>query len=86
MPAMRSMVMVRSLSVRAHVGAPPIARRVASRQASSDPSVRSQVGMTTRKRLHASQAQNRRVGRPPIIGPAPQSNWSHMPGSVTHGR
>ena len=42
--------------------------------------------MTTRNRLQASQAQNRSVGRPSITGPLPQSNWSHMPGSVIHGR
>jgi hypothetical protein len=60
-------------------------RSVASRHASSEPIVRSQVGMTTRKRLQASQAQNRSVGRPSTRGPWPQSNWSHMPGSVIQG-
>jgi hypothetical protein len=33
-----------------------------------------------------SQAHHRSVSRPPIRGPCPQSNWSHMPGSGIHGR
>lgn len=54
--------------------------------------VRSQVGITTRNRDQASQAQNNKVGRgspppgPGTFGPQPQSNWSHKPGSVIHGR
>ncbi len=47
--------------------------------------VRSQVGITTRNLDQASQAHQRSVSRPPIRGPLPQSNWSHMPGSGIHG-
>ena len=36
--------------------------------------------------LQASQAHHSSVSRPPIRGPWPQSNWSHMPGSGIHGR
>src|SRR5215467_14728177 len=64
-PATRSMVTVRSLSVSAYVGTPPSRRKVASSEVSTVPRVRSQVGSITRWRLHASQAQNRLVGRPP---------------------
>jgi len=60
--------------------------RVASMQARAVPRVRSHVGITTRKRLHASQAQNRHVPRPSMSGPLPQSNWAHIPGSGTQGR
>ena len=49
-------------------------------------SVLSQVGITTRKRLQASQAHQSIASRPPILGPWPQSNWSHIPGSGIHGR
>jgi hypothetical protein len=31
----------------------------------------SKIGSTTRNRLHASQAQNSQVARPPTIGPTP---------------
>ncbi len=53
--------------------------------------MRSQVGMTTRNRDHASHRQNNSVvrGGPPAhgaAGPIPQSNWHHTPGSVIHGR
>lgn len=49
--------------------------------------VRSQVGITTRNRDHASHKQNNNVARggPPAhetAGPTPQSNWHHIPGSV----
>ena len=67
------------------------ARTVVSRHVNSVPSLRSQVGITTRNRDQASQAQNSNVGRgrpsgPNTIGPAPQSNCNHKPGSVIHGR
>ncbi len=55
-------------------------------QASAVPRVRSQVGITTRNRLQASQAQNRHVHRPPMSGPLAQSYWAHIPGSGTQGR
>ncbi len=55
-------------------------------QATSVPRVWSQVGITTRNRYHASQAQNNDVRRAPMRGPSPQSNCSHIPGSGTHGR
>ena len=48
--------------------------------------VRSQVGITTRCRLHANHAQNKFTDRPPILGPAPQSHWAHIPGSTIQGR
>ena len=48
--------------------------------------MRSQVGRTTRNLDQASQAQNNKVGRPAILGPSPQSNCSHNPGSGNHGR
>ena len=53
--------------------------------------MRSQVGITTRNRDQASHRQNSSVARggPPAngtIGPTPQSNWHHIPGSVIHGR
>src|SRR4051794_8985432 len=90
-PATCSTVTVFSLSVNANAGTPPQARKVASRHDSSVPIRRSQVGTTTRNRDHANQAQNSIVGRglpsgPNTIGPAPQSNCSHNPGSVIQGR
>lgn len=84
--AMCSTVTVFSLSVNAYVGAPPIERRVASRQASSDGRVRSQTGIMTRNRDQASQAQNNNDRLPAIRGPSPQSNCNHKPGSGIHGR
>ena len=48
--------------------------------------VRSQVGITTRNRLQATQAQNRQLGRPQTSGPLAQSYCAHIPGSGTHGR
>jgi hypothetical protein len=54
---------------------------------------RSQVGITTRNRDQASHAQNSSVARitpgaagSGTFGPHPQSNCSHNPGSVIHGR
>jgi hypothetical protein len=90
-PATCSVVTVFSLSVNAYVGAPPNRRSVASRQVSTVPSLRSQLGSTTRNLDHANQAQNSNVGRgrpsgPNTTGPVPQSNCSHNPGSVIHGR
>jgi len=85
-PATRSSVTVFSLSVSRYVGAPPTARNVVSRHDTSVPIVRSHVARMTRNRDHASQAQNKFVRRPPIRGPSPQSNCSHIPGSGTHGR
>lgn len=79
-------VTVRSLSVSAYVGLPPKRRSVSSRQAMTVGIVRSKVGMTTRNLDQASQAHQRRVSRPAILGPLPQSNWSHIPGSGIHGR
>ena len=65
-PATRSTVTVRSLSVSAYVGLPPNRRRVSSRQAITVGIVRSQVGMMTRNRHQASQAHHSSVSRPPI--------------------
>ncbi|WP_220450447.1 hypothetical protein [Streptomyces flaveus] len=54
--------------------------------------VRSQTGITTRKRDHAGHAQNNSVSRslpPPglgTFGPHPQSNCNQRPGSAIHGR
>jgi hypothetical protein len=69
---------------------------VASRHATSVGSDRSHVGITTRNRDHASHAQNSNVARispdpgaavgSGTFGPHPQSNCSHRPGSVIHGR
>ena len=64
---------------------PRAQRRVQARR-SGVPRVWSQVGITTRNRDQASHAQNSYVRRPPIRGPSPQSNCSHIPGSGTHGR
>ncbi len=61
-------------------------RRVASMQASMVGMVLSQVASTTRNLLHANQAQNSTVSLPATVGPFPQSNWSHIPGSGTQGR
>ena len=49
------------------------------------------LALVIRNRDHANQAQNSNVGRgrpsaPNTIGPAPQSNCNHRPGSVIHGR
>ena len=90
-PATCSTVTVFSLSVNAYVGAPPSLRRVVSRHAISVGRVRSQVGITTRNLLQASHAQNSSVPRsapsaPGTRGPYPQSNCSHRPGSLIHGR
>lgn len=73
-PATRSTVTVLSLSVNAYVGAPPIALNVASRHEISVPSVRSNVGITTRNLDHASHAQNSSVrlgvpSGPGTVGP-----------------
>ena len=45
--------------------------------------VRSRNASTTRKRDHASQAQNSTVLRPSMTGPSPKSYRNHIPGSVT---
>jgi len=85
-PATWPTVTVFSLSVSTWVGAPPNARKVASKQAINVGSVRSQQAITTRNRDQASQAQNSDVARPAIVGPAPQSNCNQPPGSGIHGR
>src|SRR4051794_29122593 len=92
-PATCSTVTVFSLSVNRYDGTPPIRRNVVSRQATSVGRVRSQVGITTRNLDHANHAQNNSVARitPGFVGsgtfgPQPQSNCSHRPGSVIHGR
>jgi hypothetical protein len=41
--------------------------------------------MMTRKRLQASQAQNKITVNPSMTGPAPKSYCSHAPGSVIQG-
>ena len=61
-------------------------RSVASKHDSTVGRVRSHVGITTRNRDHANHAQNSNVALPPMVGPVPQSNCSHMPGSTIHGR
>ncbi len=82
-PATRSMVIVFSLPVRRQVSAPPIAREVESMHEIIAGRVRSQTGITTRKRDHAGHAghaQNNGVSRslpppgPGTFGPHPQSN------------
>ncbi len=85
-PATRSAVTVRSLSVRAYVGEPPKRRRVSSTQAMTVGIVRSQVGMITRNLDQASHAHHSRVPRPSIVGPSAQSHWNHIPGSGIQGR
>ena len=40
---------------------------------------------TTRKRDHATHAQNSTVLRPSMTGPSPKSYCNHIPGSFTHG-
>ena len=47
---------------------------------------RSRVGITTRNRLQATQAQNRQVVRPQTSGPLAQSYCAHIPGSGAQGR
>jgi len=64
---------------------PPITRSVALGQPNNVGKVRSHVGSTTRNRDQPSQAQNINVPRRSTVGPAPQSNCSHNPGSATSG-
>ena len=77
---------VRSLSVSQYVGTPPKARINLSRNEIAVGNVLSHAAYTTRNLDQASQAQNRYVCRPAILGPWPQSHWAHIPGSTTHGR
>lgn len=82
---------VLALSVNTNDGTPPSLRKVASKQAISVGWVWSQTGITTRNLDHANQAQNNNVVRncppgPGTLGPWPQSNCNHRPGSVIHGR
>ena len=65
--------------------APPMMRHVRSSAATTEPILRSLRGRTTRKRLHASQAQNNTVREPPTIGPSPKLFWSHKPSSGIQG-
>jgi hypothetical protein len=86
------MVIVFSLSVSRQVDAPPIARKVESMHEITMDWVRSQTGSATRKRDHASHAQNNSVSRslpppgPGTFGPHSQSHWNQRPGSAIHGR
>jgi hypothetical protein len=68
------------------VEAAPKRRSIVSMQNSALGSVLSYVGMTTRYRLQASQAENRYVSRPSTFGSFPQSYWTHIPGSEIQGR
>jgi hypothetical protein len=74
------MVITFSLPVSSQVGAPPIAREVASMHEITVGRVRPKTGITTRKRDHAGHAQNNGVSRPlpppgpGTFGPHPQSN------------
>ena len=78
-------VTVFSLSVKTYVGAPPIRRNVVSKAAMTEASDLSLSTRITRKRLQASQAQNKITAAPSMIGPAPKSYWSQAPGSVIQG-
>ena len=87
MPAMRSMVMVRSLSVRAYVGR-PADRPQGGIEAGEQRPERAVPGGDDHPEAAPREPGAEQEGGPAadVIGPAPQSNWSHMPGSVTHGR
>jgi hypothetical protein len=66
-------------------------RSVASRHPINVPRVWSHAGITTRNLDHANHAQNNTVrltvpSGPGTLGPSPQSNCNHRPGSVIHGR
>ncbi len=63
------MVTVLALSVSTYAGTPPIVRSVASKHAANVGNVWSQTGMITRKRDHATHAQNSNVDRNRPSGP-----------------
>ena len=86
MRATRSAVTVRSLSVSPYVGLPPNPRSVSSRQPTTVGMPPSQIGITTRNLVQASQAHQAAPAAPPILGPLPQSDWNHIPGSEIQGR
>src|SRR5450756_1328218 len=86
MPGTCSTVTVLSLAVSRYVGAPPLRRLVPSRAAITDGDVLSLIASTTRNRDHANHATNNVVRAPSMTGPSPKSYWTHIPGSVTHGR
>lgn len=70
-PATCRSVTVRSLSVNAYVGTPPMSRKVVSSPAMTEGIVRSRNARMTRKRDHASHAMNSTVFAPSITGPSP---------------
>jgi hypothetical protein len=57
--------------VSAYVGTPPNIRSAQSRPSTTDASVLSRNGTTTRNRDHASHAQNNTVARSSTVGPSP---------------